>query len=91
MACFEAHKEVVWKAMEAYKAFEKCHHEKLAFIELSFAGGIDDTRKRVLKCYLLLNLDFLDKHLDDDVPAIDVPAPEVGAIGVKEAIDASSA
>lgn len=45
----------------------------------SFAKGMDDTQKRIFKCYSDLNLDLLDEDSYEDVPALSVPAPEARA------------
>lgn len=64
--------------MEAYKAFKECRQEKLAFTHPAFIEGMDNTRKRVLKWFPELNLDFLDKdESDEDLPVEGVLAPEV--------------
>lgn len=90
IADFEMQKEAMRKAIEAYKASEECCQGKLAFSELSFAEGMDDTRKRIAKCYPFLKLDFLDEEDSaDDAPIEDVPALEVGVVGTEGAIDAS--
>lgn len=56
---FEVQKdEVAQKAVGAYKASEECHWEKLNFARLTFAERLKDTRKKVLKHHLDLNMDF---------------------------------
>lgn len=58
----------------------------------AFTEGINDTRKRVLKCYPNIKLDFLDEEgLADEVPVANVLALEAGAVRVNEAVDAPSA
>lgn len=43
----------------------------------------------IIKCYLFLNLDFLDKEdLGDDAPTENVPTLKVRVIGAKEVPDA---
>lgn len=55
--------------VEAYKASTECHHEKLASSELAFAKGMDNTRRRIIKCYLGIDLHFLDEeNLVNDTP-----------------------
>lgn len=47
---------------------------------------MDNTRKRVLKCYLSLNLDFLDEYKsDDDIPIKAMPALEAKVAKVEGA------
>lgn len=51
---------------------------RVTFSEPIFIKGMDDTRKRVAKCYPFLNLDFLDEdNLADDAPIVDASAKEV--------------
>lgn len=80
MGGFEVQKEeAAQEVVETYKVFEECHQEKLAFSIPTFTEGMDDTRKRVTKCYPYLNLDFLDEDdLVDDAPIMSVPALEAG-------------
>lgn len=60
--------------VEAYKLSKECRKEKVAFSELAFTEGMDDTRKRAANRYLDLNLRFLDKVEDQ---AKDAPATRV--------------
>lgn len=67
--------------VEAYKVSNECYQEKLAFRELAFAKGMDDTRRRVTNCYSDINLDFLDEDdSSDNAPTKDVPALEVRVV-----------
>lgn len=63
--------------MEAYKLFKECHKEKVAFLEVAFAKGMDDTRRRVLDHYPRIDLRFLDEDVDGQVEG----APAIRAIG----------
>lgn len=64
--------------VEAYKASEECHQEKLVFVEPTFAKGMKDTRRMVAKHYPFLNLNFLDEEdQDKGAPTEGVPTPKV--------------
>lgn len=70
---FEAQRqEVAWAVVEAYKMSKECHQEKLNFTRSTFAEGMDDTQRRVLKCYSDLNLNFLDEDESDDEAPVKV-------------------
>lgn len=61
------------EAAEDYKLSKDCHKEKLAFSKLSFFKGMDDTKKRVTKHYLDLDLNFMDEEYQvKDAPALEV-------------------
>lgn len=71
--------------MLAYKVSEKCHQEKLSCTRLAFAEGMDDNRRRVLKYYSGLNLDFLNKDESDSEALIESAlAPRSEAIRTRE-------
>lgn len=69
--------KVAREAVEAYKLSVECHKAKVAFSEVTFAKGMDDTWRRVLDHYLGINLSFLDEDEDDRAKG----APATGAAG----------
>lgn len=71
--------------VEAYKAYEGYCQEKLIFAKPNFPEGMDNTKRRVTKCYTFLNLDFLDEEDQDEGAFIKgVPAPRHKSLGPKE-------
>lgn len=78
--------------IEAYKMSKECHQEKLLFSQPAFAKGMDDTRKRIIKHYSNLNLDFLDENKpDNDVPTEHAMILEVEVVGNEEVFNAPPA
>lgn len=55
-------KVVAHDAVEAYKLFEDCKDQKIAFLELAFLEGMEETWRRVARDFLELDLNFLDEE-----------------------------
>lgn len=83
-------REASHKGVEAYKASKGCRQEKLLFTQPTFAEGMDNTRRKILKHYSNLNLDFLDEDkLNDDIPAEGALTPGAVVARIEEVTNAS--